>query len=450
MDTVKWIVTAYFVLILVTGVFTFIRVRTAGDFYVSGKRGSLWQIAGSLFATVMGGSAIFGTLELGRNAGWAGIWLLGSAAAGLLVLATFAGRVSRLGRFTLPEMLRDFYGVRAERTASLMIPAAWTGVIAVQIMAGARILSGLQLTGIREGAWICGLAFLFYTLAGGQKGVLKTDFLQALIILAGITALFALQRIHSAPGAIPPLRAESLFNGNFSPGDLALLLLTYSVTFVVGPDIYSRIYCARNGRVARNGVMIAALLLVPVAGMLTSLAMGGGDVFLPGSGGPALPPWAVGVAAITLLSAVMSSADTTLLTSSMILSELFTGNLEKKGAWAITRVNILLLGAASLAIALRTSSILNALLISLAFFSGAFILPLAVALAGLKVIRRRASLAMIAGGVTAVAGKILQQSSPGAWGPVLILLAYFINGAILFIPISSGKERQKPGSLFPD
>jgi len=278
-----------------------------------------------------------GTVELSQKAGWAAVWFLTSASAGLFVLAIIAPKVSRLGHYTLPEMIRNFYGRRAERTAAFMIPFAWLGIIAVQIIAGAKVLSGLGIMSYSGSAWLCGVVFTLYTLLGGQKSILKSDFVQALIILAGVVVLFVLRRKACAGDNFPQLSPSTLFNEDFSAMDLFFLLVTYSVTFVVGPDIYSRIFCARDGKVARKSVILTALLIIPVAYMLTFLGITAGHDIPPANengfilpGTSFLPPWALGLLVAALLSAVMSSADTTLLTSSLILAELVTGNLDKK------------------------------------------------------------------------------------------------------------------------
>lgn len=441
MNIVVLILGIYFTVMVAIGVYSGFTIRNAQDYYISGKKGNWWQISGSLFATIIGGSAIIGTIELSQKAGWAAVWFLGSAAAGLFVLALISGRVSRLGHYTLPEMLRRFYGVKAERTATLLIPVAWLGIVAVQIIAGAKILSSLGLMTYSTGALLCGSVFIFYTLVGGQKSILKTDFLQALIILGGLTTLFILKLNYLDPGSIPPLHPGSLFHEEFTGVDLFFLLVTYSVTFVVGPDIYSRIFCAKDEKTARKSVLLVASLIIPVALLLTFLGVTAGDgevvsqgqnLILPGTA--FLPPWALGLLAAALLSAVMSSADTTLLTSAMILSELVTGNLEKNQSFLITRIFIVVLGLFSMFIALKVNSILNALLISLSFFSGAFILPVIAGIAGWKVNEKWAFAAMIIGGLTALSGKIIDVSQEGNLGNLVILLAFILNGFILKFP----------------
>ena len=128
----------------------------------------------------------------------------------------------------------------------------------------------------------------------------------------------------------------------------------------------------------------------------------------------------------------MSSADTTLLTSSVILTELTNGNLDTQESLKTTRAYILLFGFLSMGIALKVTSILSALLTALSFFSGAFILPVIAGIAGWKVNQRLAYAAMIAGGVIALTGKIISQLVPGNTGNVIILAAFLTNAAILF------------------
>jgi solute:Na+ symporter, SSS family len=443
MSEIKLILWIYLGLVTAIGIYSFFRVKTAADYYISGKRGSWWQVSGSLFATIMGGSAILGTVELSQKAGWAAVWFLTSAALGLFILSLISRKVSILGHYTLPELLLKFYGKPAEKAASLLIPLAWTGIVAAQIIAGAKILSSLGLFSYSGGALVCGLVFIFYTLAGGQLSILKTDFAQALIIIAGIIAMVVLRLMNMEPGesftglpsgnmdkSLPVV--QGLFNANFKPVDLLFLLLTYSVTFVVGPDIYSRIFCAKNDKVARNSVVIVAFLVVPVAIALTWLGImavthpeAGGGFILPGTS--FLPPWALGLIAAALLSAVMSSADTTLLTSSMILAEFFSGNLDKPKSLWLTRIFVILTGIASLLIAIKVTSVLNALLIALSFFSGAFIIPIIAGLAGWPVRQKNAIFAILTGGFLALGGKILNETSGDTTGYWLILAGFVAN-----------------------
>ncbi|MCL1821363.1 MAG: sodium:solute symporter family protein [Prolixibacteraceae bacterium] len=433
MTTVLCITLIYLAAVISIGIYSFFKVEKTSDYYISGKRGSWLQISGSLFATIMGGSAILGTIEMSQQTGWPAIWFLLSAAIGLFVLAFLSKRINLLGHYTLPELLLLFYGKKAETLAGILIPIAWTGIVAAQIIAGAKILTSLQLVSYHQGALICGLTFIFYTVAGGQLSILKTDFMQALIILGGISLLFFLRLKNGTPVQMDNF---TFFNEKFTPPDLFFLLLTYSVTFVVGPDIYTRIFCARNEKVARNSVLTVAFLAALTAFILTWLGIASrsdanvaSGFILPGAS--FLPPWALGILVAALLSAVMSSADTTLLTSSTILSELVTGDLDKPKSLKITRRFIVVIGMASLVIAMKITSILNTLLISLSFFSGAFIFPIIAGLAHWKVNKDNALAAIILGGILALVGKIVNEATSGNHGYWLIAAAFIVNAILL-------------------
>jgi len=424
----------YFLFIIGIGVYSAFRIKKPDDYYVAGKSAGPVQVSGSLLATILGGSAVLGTIELSQQIGWAALWFLFSAALGLFVLVPLSKYVRRYGNYTLPELLGSFYGKRAETIASTIIPLAWLGIVAAQIIAAAKILNGFHGLSYPEAAVISGIVFVVYTLLGGQLSILKTDSLQALLIVFGLTILFFLTLPADGVSTQAPLRLSALFNASFGILDLVILILTYSVTFTVGPDIYSRVFCARNEKTAARSVITVAILLLPISYGLTYLG-----IFSANSGEGIvsfaehlLPAWAYGLFLAALLSAVMSSADTTLLTSSMILSELFTGDLKQKKALLLTRVLIVILGAASIVIALYITSIIQALLLALTFFSGAFIVPTLAGLLQLNVNRKRVISAMISGGIIALSGKIIFMIGYEFPGNLIIIFSYLVNAVLLF------------------
>jgi SSS family solute:Na+ symporter len=441
----------YFAAVLAIGIYSAFKIKTPGDYFVAGRKAGQAQVSGSLLATILGGSAILGTIELSREIGWAALWFLFSAAAGLLVLIPLSKRVKRFGNYTLPEMVGSFYGRRAEVISSAIIPVAWLGIVAAQIIAAAKIISELGVAEYGVAAIIAGAVFIVYTLLGGQLSILKTDALQAGLIIAGLAAL-VLFSINGA-GAVNYERFTfgSLFNASFTGFDLLILLLTYSVTFVVGPDIYSRLFCAKNEKTAARSILIVAVVLIPVSVALTYLGVvsgetaGGGIVSFAGN---LLPGWAYGLFIAALLSAVMSSADTTLLTSAMIVNELFTGDLNGKKSMRQTRRVVVVLGIASIVIALFVTSIIQSLLFALAFFSGAFVVPVLAGLLNIKVNQKRVVYAIIAGGLIALTGKIINVFVDEIAGNLIVVAAYLINAGMLFFGGNGEKQSRFKGGEF--
>ncbi len=437
------ILAIYGTILLLIGLYSAFRIKAPVDYFIAGKRNGILQISGSLLATILGGSAILGTANLAMQQSWAAAWYLLAASAGLWLLLPLVRKVSRFGKFTLTDMIGRFYGETARKSASVIIPLAWTGIVAAQIIAASKILFSIFGLDYETGVLISGVVFIGYTLIGGQVSIIKTDFFQAIIILAGVVFsavfLFLNHDTHTTT-----IASSFPFNQGFSPIDLLILFLTFSTTFIVGPDIYSRVFCAKDENTARKSIITVAGILIPFAFLLTYLGVFAhenlpasqlqGSVSLIELIDFYLPEWVVGLMAAALLSAVLSSADTTLLTASMMLSELFNADIDNRKSLNVTRILIVLTGIASMVIALKVTSIIGTLLLALSFYSGAFIIPLIAALANLRINKQMSIPAMITGGSVALSGKILISYYGYSWGNWVIILAFVINLLILLIP----------------
>ena len=442
---VKYIIIAlYAALMIIIGILSSRKIKSNQDYYIAGKKGTIWQITGSLLATILGSSAILGTTDLALTQGWAASWLLLSAALGLFILIPFSHLVGIKGKYTLPQMIGDFYGKEAKMISSLIISIAWIGIIAAQIIGAAKILQGFIGLDYILGVWGSGIIFIFYTMIGGQFSVLKTDLYQSFIIIGGIllTVLFI---IFSKDLPFTPMTKLSFpFNQGFQPFDLAVLLLTYSTTFIVGPDIYSRIFCAESKSTSRKSIFWTAVILIPFALSITFIGVYSSYKFpeLNQHTGSALipvmnhilPDWGTGLFIAALLSAVMSSGSTTLLTSSLIISDLTSKGLDSKNSLRNTKLIMLLVGLLSITLSIYVTSIIESLLIALSFFSGAFIIPTLAGLLKLQVNPKHCITAIITGGCIALAGKVYTVMGDRVIGNIIIMSAFFLNALILFSP----------------
>lgn len=435
------ILIAYGIMLLAVGIYSALKVKSPGDYFIAGKRNGVLQITGSLLATILGGSAILGTINLTQHQSWAAAWYILAASFGLLVLIPIVKKVSRLGKFTLPELIGQFYGEQARKAASVIIPIAWLGIVAAQIIASAQILASFFSLNYTIGVLISASVFIIYTLIGGQISILKTDFIQSIIIIAGITFTFFI--LKGKPELDPvPMRITFPFNQHFSPLDLLILALTFSSTFVVGPDIYSRVFCARNERISQVSVLITALILIPFAFLLAYIGVCSFESNPNQESTSALvnvvltylPEWGVGLMVAALLSAVLSSADTTLLTASMILSELFHKDIDNRKSFIQTKYFIVIIGIVSMLIALQVSSIIASLLLALSFYSGAFIVPMIAALFNIPFSKKYSLWAMLLGGIIALSGKISMSFFQFEYGNWMIIAGFAVNAAILFLP----------------
>ena len=451
-------------------------VKDIPDFFVARKGASAKAVAGSLVATILGGSAVIGAIDSGARLGGAATWFMLVGALGLLALIPFAGRAYQHGKYALPDLVESLYGKGPRLVASLVIPVAWTGIVAAQIIAAAKLLMTFTALSYTAAAIVAAAVFTGYTLAGGQLSILRTDFLQACLIVLGLVvlagfALFGGNPENAAPSLSAILQGAPAFpfNTNFSPLDLFLLILTYGTTYTAGPDIFSRMFCAKDTATAKKAVFTAAAILVPVAFVIGFLAVYGvslGDVQgarITAIANAVLPQPLIPLIALALLSVVLSSADTTLLSSSVIICRLFDVSNEKEIPVILSpiamlqgsrmtagmsmknarmtpltkaRIVILLNGIVGLLLALVFTDIIGTLLLALAVYAGAFTVPILWGLLGHKAKPKFVALAIVAGGVLALAGKLcpaLPGSLGSHTGDILMIAAFVVNGIVLAV-----------------
>jgi len=338
----------YAIVLFLIGIYSFLKIKSPFDYFLAGKKTGVWQISGSLLATILGGSAVMGTIGLAETQSWASAWYILAASLGLLGLLPIVKKVYAKGKFTLPELIGQFYGEAARKVTSVIIPVAWLGVVAAQIIGGAQILVSFFNLSYSLGVFFTGTIFIIYTYIGGQVSVMKTDLFQSFFILGGVVITALLIPTSKFP-ELPSFSTYFPFNSHFSPFDLLILIITFSSTFVVGPDIYSRVFCSKNSKTAFRSVLAVALILIPFGFVLSYVGIYAATFnsgvqnssSLVNLANSLLPDWVTGLLVAALISAVLSTAATTLLTASMILSELFHKDLNNRKSFQQTRLLII-------------------------------------------------------------------------------------------------------------
>ncbi|MGD9116096.1 MAG: sodium:solute symporter family protein [Dehalococcoidia bacterium] len=440
------IVIIYFAAMVAIGLWSRRKARGAANFFVAGRSGSSFFITGSLLATIIGGSATVGLAGLGFSQGLTGIWWLLVGTVGLVFLGIFlAGKVRQFGLYTLPELVEKQYDKRIGLAASILIVVSWVGVVAAQIVAAGKILSVLGMGDPTLWMIIFSVVFITYTVIGGQYSVIRTDVIQVGIIFVGILGGLALVLVKAGgwdglTAAIPADHFAFPVSEQFSGYELVSLLLLVGLTYVVGPDMYSRLFCAKDGKTARKSVFWAAGLIIPIALGITLIGMGASALFpeiaaeqaFPTVITGVMPPWLGYIVLAALLGAVMSSADTCLMTASTILSVDIIGrfkpSLSQEKLLTLSRWGIVLLGILSLLLALVLKGVISSLLFAYTVYTSGVILPVLFGFyrEKLKLTPVGALAAIIGGGGLALVSKI--------WGiSYLDLGGLFASGVLLFL-----------------
>ncbi len=421
------IVSGYLTAMLALGWYS--RRQSAESYWVAERSKGTAAIALSLVATVFGASSTLGVIGLGYARGLTGAWwsLIGGLAL-LLFGLTLAARVRALSVYTLPDILRSAYGDRVAVPAALMIVISWCGIVSAQMVAGARLLDGVVPMSYEAALTVIALVFVLYTYWGGQLSVIRTDAWQLLLFAAGLLVCFGLVALSlqgsqlSLSDSVPAAHLEFPVSAGFAWYDLLVFYpLVVGLPYLVGPDIYSRVLCARDNSVAKRAALSAALAIIPISLLLALVGILirarfpdiAPESALPTVLGTLMPVGIAGLVAAGFLAAVMSSADTTLVSAATILSlnvVSIRGRASLGRQLAVTRLGVLGVGVCAWLIAWFQQGIIASLLLGYTVFVGGVVFPTLASFwkGRLPVTSTGAMWAVVVGGCVAVLGAVHQ------------------------------------------
>ena len=324
---------AYLALILGLGFYAQHRKQGVEDYFVAGRRLGPVTIACLWVAAWIGGASIVGTSARVYELGVTGIWYILAIAIGCLLFGlTMARRVKRLGdrhqHLTYPDFIEQHYDNRTRLVATVTTVLAYTAYTAGQFAAAAAMLQVLLGWDYGYALLLSGAIVILYTAIGGYLAVTYTDRLQVALVLLGIVAIgvpVAISQAGSWADMRSALPASYYDLGAQGWDRVAALVVSLVLSFFVAMDSFSRSFAARDAAAARNGALLAMVVILPIAlavawlGLASAVLYPDRDV----SAGilttfvlEAFPVGLKGLMVIGILSAIMSVASICVLTAS--------------------------------------------------------------------------------------------------------------------------------------
>ncbi len=390
----------YVLILLTIGIRELFRKSNYGDFIVAGRKCGTFSVVMTLTATLIGASATLGIAEKTAEIGFPAIWWGVAGSLGLLLQGIFlTERIRSIDAHTLPELAKVRVGEMARMIVALMIVIAWPAIVAAQFSAIATLTDAFFDIENRKFVVIAaGLVITAYTAAGGQRGIVKTDKVQMLILFAGFSAVFAMIAMKDGYASVKP-GAIKLTNDSFGYKEIILMLFTAGGAYLLGPDITSRAFVAKNGQVAKRAVITAVPIFMIFALMVILSSLSAGSI--NGEINPVfkiinqLPSLLSGLMAVAILAALVSSADTCLINPSVI----FVHDILKVHSVKWLRVTIVVMGIISILLALCGKGIIDLLMISYSIYTPGVVCPLAIALFASNINEKRWLVSVVAGGL---------------------------------------------------
>ncbi len=328
------------------------RNESLGDFYLAGRNLGPVVLLFTLYATQYSGNTLVGYPGEAYRIGFPWVMSVGFMLAIVVVYLVIAPRLraaSETHRFVTPaDWLEHRFGSPAlTLTANLLMAAAILNYLLAQLMAMGHVAAGLSGGAIPFAAGVLVLAgaILGYELLGGLRAVAWTDCLQGILLAIGLFGILAAAAIsgetlgdatrwilaHQPEKALAPDAATR------TTWISTILLIGFSGA--VYPQAIQRIFAARSTRSLRQAIAVLGFLpflttlpvfLVGILALprLSNLSGIAADQVLPAllrdwsSGSPAMFLMSV-LTVVGVVAAIMSTADSVLLTLSSMLAKDF-------------------------------------------------------------------------------------------------------------------------------
>ena len=321
-----------------------------------------------------------------------GIWgMIGYSlgAVGLMLFAPMARRIRALmpNGFTSGDFIRLRYGNTAWRVFLMISFAYGLGWLISLGMAGGVLINALAGIDYRIGMTVILTICVAYTLLGGLRAVIGTDFIQTLLILIGIIvlAIVTINQVGFAALHDNVARQRPELLSLLLPA--AIMFLFNNLFFGVGEIFHSNVWWSRafafGKGVGFKAYIIAGLLWMPipvVAGFVAlSVPALGLNVPAADMVGPLVAAKLLGLSGavivfIVVFAALASSLDSLLAaTSDLITQDIYKGHLRPTASTTelqrAAKIVTLLLGVTAWLLCLPRLTTLGELL----FFMGAFV-----------------------------------------------------------------------------
>jgi len=456
---------AYSALLVVLGLFVGRRVSATKDFFVAGRRLGPGLLFSTMLAANIGGGSTVGATGLGYRDGLSAFWWVGSAAAGSLVLALWIGpRIRRIAADHELNTVGDFLELRYGRQVRAIVSAlVWLGSLAIpagQLIAIATILNVVIGVPKSVGCLVGGGVVIAYFTAGGLLTSAWVNMVQLAVKLGGFAV--ALPLALGAVGGVDALanvRADDPAYWNVwhgGPSGVVYLALL-APAFIVSPGLLQKIYGARDDRAVRIGVGLNAaglLLYAPVPVLMGLIArarfpdLPNRELALPMVLMHGVPPIVGGLGLAAVFSAEISAADAGLfmLTTSLsqdLYKRFLNPAASDRRLLAVTRGAAIACGAAAVAIAIASPSIIGVIGLFYALLGVSLFVPI---VAGLY--SRRAgtpeALAAIGAGVAAMLAVQLTTAGAGVGGLSPALIGIAAAAAAFSVVLVSRIRRYEP------
>lgn len=389
----------YMLMTIAIGWWASTRVKNTRDFVMAGRSLPLVVAASAMFATWFGSETIMGAPSQFVDGGLIAVVEdpFGAALCLILVGAFFARRFYKMNLLTFIDFFRIRYSRTTELVSAILIVPSYFGWIAAQLVAMAVVLGALTGIPFHMGIILCTFVVVFYTYIGGMWAVSITDFVQTIIIIAGLVVL-AVSMAEAAGGVSHVIAStpEGFFNflpeGNFhSISHYIAAWITIGLGSIPQQDVFQRVMSAKDVKTSVRAAYIGGFMYLTIGFIPLFIALAGRMLYTDTGGGD--PQMLIPLMVLrhspvllqalffgALLSAILSTTSGAMLAPATIIGENlvrpYFKNITDRGLLRIMRMSVVFVAVLSAIMASWSANIYDLVGQSSAFSLVSLFFPL--------------------------------------------------------------------------
>ena len=366
--TIAYVILAlYFLSMIVITIYTKNRAKTVDDFLLGGKKGINGWMSAFAYGTTYFSAVIFigyagnfgSTYQMAST--WIGIGnaIIGSLIAWMVLAKRTKVMSHNLSSKTMPEFFEKRYGSKNLKYFSAVLVFVFLIPYSVSVYNG---LSSLFEIVFNIDGWIIMIALALitalYLFFGGYFATALSDFVQGIIMLIGVVLMVIFfMNSEMVNWDISKLQWTTIGSSNQGLfGDtISLLSLIFLTSFGVWalPQTVHKYHALRDDKSIKQGMIISTIFALIigfgayfVGGLCTldgfsSIDLTNKDSIIPNMLAMLRQPWLLGIIAVLILSASMSTLSSVSLSSASVIAiDLYKGKVNEKAS--DKKVNILM------------------------------------------------------------------------------------------------------------
>ncbi|MFH0820541.1 MAG: sodium:solute symporter family protein [Candidatus Peregrinibacteria bacterium] len=330
-----YLIIGYIVICVLIGYFSG-RRQMSGDYVNMDRKLGLFSFVCAVVASLIGATAMVVFVAYIFQFGIGALSAILGVAIGFTVFAFYAHRLRQLAHEHQFNSMADFFhhsfGGSVGRFVALLVLLELIILILKQFIGGVGVIIGISSYSYETGLLLSASVVLTYLLMGGFRSMIRTDIFQ---YLAMLVLMFVIGFSMAGRADLP---VSALLQNNSTWGTAISFFVLGLVIVWYDPATWQRIYAAKNDRVVRWGLIYSSIALIILGIGMTLIALSARQAFPDIDPSQALvfgithllPSGLVGLGAILIFAAILSTADTLLFLIASNITKDFIGPLKKR------------------------------------------------------------------------------------------------------------------------